>query len=1355
MPVHNSEHNTPNNSDHDGDIYDFVTRISKLDISDLLHLHHNDTTALTVVSIKLKGIENYQVWSCAMLLALDERIRLVLLKVLVKDLMKMRNQASAFVSNMPYSQTFRRSHQNFNAGPSRPNNVNNNRQGGGSGLNNNRPSGGSGLIPNDDERVDNDLKKGKSDSSSSSESGSNINTADFPVDSGNDADSGNDLLPLRIRRSSRQSVFPKNYNDFVVESKVKYGLEKYVGYSKLNSEIFCFVTQLNKTREPKTYFEASKYSHWIDAVNQEMDALLRNGTWELVDLPEGRKAIRSKWIYKVKFRSSGEIDRYKARLVAQVLDKMKELTMRRLSLLLKKSLYGLKQAPRQWNAKLTSTLIENGFSQSKSDYSLYTKSDKGVFLALLVYVDDIIITGNSVSEIEKFKVFLKSKFMIKDLGKLKYFLGIEVVDTDKGICLNQRKYVLDLLSEYGMLACKPAKTPLMSKLVISNEASDKDPLLENITDYQKLMGKLIYLTNIRPIYFLFCALLKSDYFVDLWSIRVRIILFVSVFYYGVVWFLLLDMVIENISLSRISKLDISDPLHLHPNDTNALTVVSIKLKGTENYQVWSCAMLLALKGKNKIGFIEGSCKRSNEDERSHQNFNDGPSRPNNVNNNRQGGGSGLNNNRPSRGSDLKKSGQNSKKQSVSNNNSVGKSLSSEFTDEQMATLISLIKDIKVRKKYADQYGSNGKIVDSEANQHMNYTDKKLDNVINISHLKIKVGHPNLTEAYISKIGNLRLSNSLTLYDVMVIPKYCVTLISVHKLIKENKVIVAFDENRCYFLNQYLNLKNVLGIGEQCEELYYYNDKGIKSNTSTLRFQCMISQHDWHCRLGHPADPILNVLKDSLNIDKKDNTICCEICQRAKQTREPFPLSDHKSKSLGDLVHLDLWGPYKVTSSEGFRFFLTVVDDYTRAVWVYLIKSKDEYPEIPNDDERVANDLKRGKSDSSSSFESGSNINTTDFLVDSGNDADSGNDFVATQNEEVATLEENVFSEGNLDQNPSSSQGVQNVRRSSRQSVFPKNYNDFVVESKVKYGLEKYVGYSKLNSEIFCFVTQLNKTREPKTYFEASKYSHWIDAMNQEMDALLRNGTWELVDLPEGRKAIGSKWIYKIKFRSSGEIDRYKARLVAQGFGQKEGIDYEETSLLWSKWLLLEEAPRQWNAKLTSTLIENGFSQSKSDYSLYTKSDKGVFLALLVYVDDIIITGNSVSEIEKFKVFLKSKFMIKDLGKLKYFLGIEVVDTDKGICLNQRKYVLGLLSEYGMLAFKPAKTSLMSKLVISNEASDKDPLLENITDYQKLIGKLIYLSNTRPDISYVVHCLSLGVHVTKTSGMLLTAYSDAD
>ncbi|GKE37608.1 ribonuclease H-like domain-containing protein, partial [Tanacetum coccineum] len=234
---------------------------------------------------------------------------------------------------------------------------------------------------------------------------------------------------------------------------------------------------------------------------------------------------------------------------------------------------------------------------------------------------------------------------------------------------------------------------------------------------------------------------------------------------------------------------------------------------------------------------------------------------------------------------------------------------------------------------------------------------------------------------------------------------------------------------------------------------------------------------------------------------------------------------------------------------------------------------------------------------------------------------------------------------------------------------------------------------------------------------------------------------------------------KIKFQSSGEIDRFKARLMAHGFGQKDGIGYEETFSHVVKMVTvryedvymkplegsflsgnkvcklknylygLKQAPKQWNAELTSTLIGNGY------YSLFTKTDKGVFLALLVYVDDIIITGNHFVEIEKFKVFLKSMFMIKDLGKLKYFLGIEVVDTDKGICLNQRKYVLDLLSKYVMLACKPVDTHLLSKLVISNEATTCDPVFENITDYQKLMG--------------------LGIYFVKTFGMSLSAFSDAD
>ncbi|GJU74875.1 putative RNA-directed DNA polymerase [Tanacetum coccineum] len=153
-----------------------------------------------------------------------------------------------------------------------------------------------------------------------------------------------------------------------------------------------------------------------------------------------------------------------------------------------KSLYGLKQTPRKWNEKLVSVLKENGFVQSANDHSLFTKSKSNKFIALLVYVDDIVITGNCLDEIDKFKIFLKSKFKIKDLGHLKYFLGIEVIKTRKDLCLSQRKYCLKLLKDYSLLGCKPVSTPMEPNSVLPYVPTKDDTLLDNITGYQKLLG---------------------------------------------------------------------------------------------------------------------------------------------------------------------------------------------------------------------------------------------------------------------------------------------------------------------------------------------------------------------------------------------------------------------------------------------------------------------------------------------------------------------------------------------------------------------------------------------------------------------------------------------------------------------------------------------------------------------------------------------------------------------------------------------------------------------------------------------------------------------------------------------------
>ncbi|KAJ0534339.1 putative RNA-directed DNA polymerase [Helianthus annuus] len=135
---------------------------------------------------------------------------------------------------------------------------------------------------------------------------------------------------------------------------------------------------------------------------------------------------------------------------------------------------------------------------------------------------------------------------------------------------------------------------------------------------------------------------------------------------------------------------------------------------------------------------------------------------------------------------------------------------------------------------------------------------------------------------------------------------------------------------------------------------------------------------------------------------------------------------------------------------------------------------------------------------------------------------------------------------------------QSVRKSSIKVSFPQRFNDFVVEGKVKYGIEKVVNYANLSVENLCLVSSLNKSVEPNSYNEAIKDPRWIEAMNNEMEALYRNNTWVVVDLPKGRKPIGCKWVYKIKYKANGEIERYKARLVAKGFNQREGIDFGET-----------------------------------------------------------------------------------------------------------------------------------------------------------------------------------------------------
>ena len=162
---------------------------------------------------------------------------------------------------------------------------------------------------------------------------------------------------------------------------------------------------------------------------------------------------------------------------------------------LHKSLYGLKQASRQWFEKFSTALLEAGFIQSKADYSLFTRNQVHELTIILVYVDDIIVTGNNADAISSLKAFLHQRFHLKDLGILKYFLGLEVARSRKGIFLSQRKYANEILQERGLTGARPVHLPMEQNMKLTATSGD---LLNDPTTYRRLIGRLIYLTITRP-----------------------------------------------------------------------------------------------------------------------------------------------------------------------------------------------------------------------------------------------------------------------------------------------------------------------------------------------------------------------------------------------------------------------------------------------------------------------------------------------------------------------------------------------------------------------------------------------------------------------------------------------------------------------------------------------------------------------------------------------------------------------------------------------------------------------------------------------------------------------------------------
>eukprot|EP00253_Pinus_taeda_P034873 PITA_34873 len=261
-------------------------------------------------------------------------------------------------------------------------------------------------------------------------------------------------------------------------------------------------------------------------------------------------------------------------------------------------------------------------------------------------------------------------------------------------------------------------------------------------------------------------------------------------------------------------------------------------------------------------------------------------------------------------------------------------------------------------------------------------------------------------------------------------------------------------------------------------------------------------------------------------------------------------------------------------------------------------------------------------------------------------------------------------------------------------------------------------------------------------------------MDEEIEAIEKNDTWDLVDLPKDENLIGVKWVYKTKLNEKGEIDRFKDRLVEKGFSQQLGIDFGETFSPVARWDIqppgyevesnedkvyrlkkalygLKQVPIALYSRIDTYMIKNGFCRSNIEPTLYRKvNEHGQILIVCLYVDDMIFTSDF--DIDEFKEATMKEFEMSDLGLMKYFLGIEVEQSEKEIFICQNKYSKDLLKRFEMENCKPVPTPVATgtKLSKDDEGSDVNPTL-----FKRLVGSLMYLTSTRPDIMQGVSLVS--------------------
>ncbi|RVW54161.1 Retrovirus-related Pol polyprotein from transposon RE1 [Vitis vinifera] len=560
--------------------------------------------------------------------------------------------------------------------------------------------------------------------------------------------------------------------------------------------------------------------------------------------------------------------------------------------------------------------------------------------------------------------------------------------------------------------------------------------------------------------------------------------------------------------------------------------------------------------------------------------------------------------------------------------------------------------------------------------------------------------------HLSGIGLALPLPSLPLTSVLYTPECPFNLISISKITRTLNCSITFSDK--FVTLQDRSTGKTIGIGRESQGLYHLTSDSSPAVCISTDAPLLI-----HNRLGHPS---LSKFQKMVPRFSTLSSLPCESCQLGKHTRVSFPKRlNNRAKSPFELVHTDVWGPCRTASTLGFQYFVTFIDDYSRSQFTSFmshhgILHQSSCAHTPQQN-GVAERKNRHLVETARTLLLHSHIPHSLLFPD----------------QPLYFLPPRVF--GCTCFVHILTPGQDKLSAKAMKCLF--------------------LGYSRLQKGYRCYSLETHRYapsttsglssspayRAPLPFPEAPADSLPIPSASPAPALPSPN------DLPIAVRKVGCRWVYAVKVGPDGQVDRLKARLVAKGYTQVYGSDYGDTfspvAKIASVRLLLSMAAMcSW--PLYQLDIKNAFLHGDLAEEVYMEQPPGfvaqgsLCIYLVVYVDDIVITGSDQDGIQKLKQHLFTHFQTKDLGKLKYFLGIEIAQSSSGVVLSQRKYALDILEETGMLDCKPVDTPMDPnvKLVPGQGEPLGDP-----GRYRRLVGKLNYLTITRPDISFPVSVVS--------------------